>query len=204
MSFAVPNPAAVDPDRLRHSLNRLLAPEIVIRSADVAPPGFDARHSASARRYRYTVLNREVPDPFLADTAWWVPQRLDLASLRLACDPFYGEHDFSSFCRRIKDPDPDRPPSMRRQVTDARWEDEGDGMLRFWIEANAFCHQMVRSIVGTMVDVGMGRRRAGEVSGILNAQDRSAAGQVAPPQGLCLWSVRYPEGAELLPTTSGP
>ena len=74
-------------------------------------------------------------------------------------------------------------------VADAAWE-EHEGVLHFWIDANAFCHQMVRSIVGTLVEVGSGKKRAGDV-GIIAAADRNAAGQMAPPHGLSLWSVRY-------------
>jgi tRNA pseudouridine38-40 synthase len=174
---------------LQRALNRLCRPAVVVRTAEVAPPGFDARHSARARRYRYTVLNRSVPDPFLAATAWLVEDPLDLAALRLACDPLIGEHDFASFCRRPRGEAAARP--LVRRVHDARWVDLGGGVLRFDIEAGAFCHQMVRSIVGTLVDVGRGRRRAGEVKGILEARDRAAAGEPAPPHGLCLWEVVY-------------
>jgi tRNA pseudouridine38-40 synthase len=178
--------ADVDLAALARALNRALRPSIVVREAAWSPPGFDARHSATGRRYRYTIVNRPVPDPFLASTAWHVGRPLDLAAMRLGCDPLFGEHDFSSFCRR--------PPvgSRVRLVRDARWDDLGDGILRFEIEASSFCHQMVRSLVGTLVDMGLGRRRAGEMSGILRARDRSAAGQPAPPHGLCLWEVTYP------------
>ena len=81
---------------------------------------------------------------------------------------------------------------MRRDVTIARWTDAGDGVLWFDIRANAFCQQMVRSIVGTLVEVGMGRRRAGEMLGIIRGRNRALAGQIAPPQGLCLTDVGYP------------
>ena len=84
---------------------------------------------------------------------------------------------------------------MRRNVMSARWSqvptDYGPGLLRFEIRANAFCHQMVRAIVGTMIDAGCGRIHAGDVRGILQAKDRQAAGQVAPAHGLCLWEVGY-------------
>jgi tRNA pseudouridine38-40 synthase len=149
--------------------------------------------SAIARRYRYTVLNRPVPDPFLAAFSWHVPDPLDLAALRLACDPLIGEHDFTSFCRL-----PRGVPgySLLRRVTDARWLELGDGLLRFEIEASSFCQQMVRAVVGTMVAIGVGRRRAGEMAGILRARNRAAADRVAPPGGLCLWSVTYPPPTE--------
>lgn len=177
--------AEVDPAALTRSVNRALRPTVVVRSATLAGPGFDARRSAIGRRYRYTIVNRPVPDPFRAATAWHVEQPLDLGALRLGCDALYGEHDFSSFCRR--------PPtgSLVRMVRDARWSNEGDGVLRFEIEASSFCQQMVRAIVGTLVDMGRGRRRAGEMQGIIAAGDRAAAGQLAPPQGLCLWEVTY-------------
>jgi tRNA pseudouridine38-40 synthase len=184
-------PDGTDLGRLHHALNALLSPAVVVRALDEADVDFDARHSALWRAYRYTIVNRPVADPFLARTAWWVPHTLDLSTLRLAADPLIGEHDFTSFCRR-PDPLPDGTPrSLVRRVLDATWHDLGDGILRFDITANAFCHQMVRSIVGTQVDVGLGRRRAGEVRGILAAGDRQAAGHVAPPEGLCLWEVGY-------------
>jgi tRNA pseudouridine38-40 synthase len=171
---------------LQRSLNRMLGPAIVVRDAQKAHSAFDARRSAVGRRYRYTVLNRPVPDPFLARTSWHVTDTLDVRAMRLACDPIIGEHDFSSFCRL-----PDEDASLVRTVRDARWVDLGESVLRFDIEAVAFCHQMVRSLVGTMVDVGRGRKKAGDVAGILRAADRAAAGQPAPPHGLCLWEVLY-------------
>jgi len=171
---------------LQRSLNRMLGPSIVIRAAETASADFDARFSAKARRYRYTVLNRPVPDPFLAGFSWYIEQPLDCGALALACDPVIGEHDFSSFCRLPSD-----DVSLIRRVHDARWLDTGEGVLRFEIEASAFCHQMVRSLVGTMVDIGRGRKRAGDLAGILRAQDRSVASPPAPPHGLCLWGVLY-------------
>ncbi len=194
VSFPAP-PAAVDLARVQRSVNRLCAPALVVRAADWAPDAFDARFSALWRRYRYTVLNGAVPDPFLARTAWHVTERLDLDLLRLAADAFVGEHDFSSFCRRPKG-EQGAAASLVRRVTEARWVERGGGVLEFEIRANAFCHNMVRSIVGTLVEAGRGRRSPGEMRAILRARDRGAAGPVAPPHGLCLREVGYPaEGA---------
>ncbi len=181
-----------DPAQLQRSVNGMLAPSIVVRSVEAAEADFDARRWAGTRKYRYTVLNREVPDPFLAGTTWHVSGPLSLGDLRLSCDPIVGEHDFSSFCRV-----PRRQPDacMVRRVVDARWLDLGDGLLRFDVESSSFCHQMVRSVVGTMVEMGLGRRPPGEMAGILRARDRSQAGHIAPPHGLCLWEVTYPERA---------
>jgi tRNA pseudouridine38-40 synthase len=177
------------PERLQASLNQMLSPTIAVRSVARAAPDFDARRSALTRRYRYTVLNRAVPDPFLASTTWHVDETLDLAALVLSCDPVIGEHDFSSFCRV---PRGVADFTMVRRVLDARWRDAGDGLLRFEIEASSFCQQMVRSLVGLMVAMGSGRRRAGDMATILRARNRAAAGFLAPSRGLCLWEVTYP------------
>ena len=181
--------AAPDLDALGRSLNSMLAPSVVVREVSWAPPGFDARRSATGRRYRYTVLNRLVPDPFLAPTSWHVPEPLDLRAMELGCHPLIGEHDWSSFCRRP----PGGEASLVRVVRDAAWTDLGAGVLRFDIEASAFCHQMVRSVVGTLVMVGRGKKRAGDLAWIIASSDRSAAGEPAPPHGLCLWEVTYPD-----------
>jgi len=180
------------PGDLLHRVNRLCGPTIAVRQARLVAADFDARFSATARVYRYTVLNRSVPDPFLAATTWHVPEPLAVRSMQLACDPLIGEHDFSSFCRRPQPRSGDPEPSLVRRVVDARWRELDDGRLRFEIEATAFCHQMVRSIVGLLVDVGrQHRRHAGDVRGILEARDRDGLPNLAPPQGLCLWQVRY-------------
>ncbi|MEO7837622.1 MAG: tRNA pseudouridine(38-40) synthase TruA [Acidimicrobiales bacterium] len=188
--------AAEDPISLQRSLNRMLAPRIVVRELDVTLPGFDARRWATGRRYRYLVLNRPLPDPFLAATSWHVAEVLDVRAMQLACDPLIGEHDWSSFCRKAPLPAAVGAvaPSLVRIVRRARWLELGEGMLRFDIEASAFCHQMVRSLVGTLVAVGRGRLRAGDLGGILRSRDRSLAAQPAPPNGLCLWEALYGPG----------
>jgi tRNA pseudouridine38-40 synthase len=176
----------LEPDRVRDAMNGMLAPEIVVREAVVAAPDFDARRSARWRHYRYTIVNRPSPDPFLARYAWWIAAPVDLHALHLAADPFVGEHDFAAFCRRGAE----GSTSVRR-VVESRWKDLGDGVLQYEIRANAFCWQMVRSIVGTLVEAGTGKRRPGEITSILRSRDRAHAGAVAPPHGLCLWEVGY-------------
>ncbi len=183
--------ADVDLEGLQRSLLKLCGPELVVREIAVAEPGFHARFSATGRTYRYTVLNRLVPDPFVAATSWHVTPRLEPELLDLACDPFLGEHDFSAFCRRPKGSAGEAPVSLVRRVRRAAWTDLGDGLLRFEIEATAFCHQMVRSIVGTVVAAGHAQVRAGDIRTILRAGDRAAAAPIAPPEGLCLWHVSY-------------
>ncbi|HEY3673698.1 MAG TPA: tRNA pseudouridine(38-40) synthase TruA [Acidimicrobiia bacterium] len=178
--------ADVDIDKLPFAVTRQLGPEVVVRDAAIVDAPFDARRDATWRTYRYTIVNRPAPDPFLARTAWWVPEPLDLSLLRLGTDPFLGLHDFAAFCRKRT-----QPSTTMRRVLDAAWLELGDGVLRFDITASAFCTQMVRAIVGTLVDVGVGRIRPGEILGILRARDRSARGRVGVPEGLCLWEVGY-------------
>ena len=107
-----------------------------------------------------------------------------MPALRLTCDPLIGEQDFSSFCRKPRQVPGQADPSMKRYVMLARWSevptDYGSGLLRFEIRANAFCHQMVRAIVGTMVDAGAGRMPAGEMRGILLGKDRQAGWSGCP------------------------
>lgn len=178
--------ADADPDRIQQAVNGMLGPEVVVRAADLVALEFDARRAACWRSYRYTVLNRPLPDPFLARTSWWVRDPLDLAAMRAAADPFLGEHDFASFCRK----GPEGSTTIRR-VLESRWVDLGDGVLRYDVRASSFCWQMVRSLVGTLVEVGQGRRRPGEMLGVVRASDRGAAGGLAPAHGLCLWEVGY-------------
>ncbi|MFZ4514714.1 MAG: tRNA pseudouridine(38-40) synthase TruA [Acidimicrobiia bacterium] len=184
VSFAARTSA--DLTRIVRALNGMLGPEIVVRDAWIAADGFDARHSATGRRYRYTVLNTPSADPFLARYAWHVPDALDLAVMRLAADVVIGEHDFASFCR--KGP---AGSTTKRMVRESHWTDLGNGILRYEVEATAFCWQMVRSLVGTLVETGLGKKRPGDMLSILRARSRAAAGNPAPPHGLCLHEVTY-------------
>lgn len=182
---------SVDLVGLTRSLNKLCAPAVAVWGAQVVDSSFDARFSATARRYRYLIHNSPTPDPFTADSAWHVDEPLRLPVMILGCDALIGQHDFAAFCRRPKRSDGE-VASLVRRVSEATWHDDGDGRLRFEIEASSFCHQMVRSIVGTLVDVGRGRIRPGDLLGIMRSEDRNRAGDLAPPHGLTLWTVRYP------------
>ncbi len=183
-------PDGVEPDELARRVNRIVGPEIAVRDGAVVPDSFDARFSAVSRTYRYEVWNHAEPDPFRARWAWHVAEPLDLARLRLSGDPFIGEHDFASFCRAAVRAD-GSPAPLRRRVLSADWRQAAPGELRFTITATAFCHQMVRSIVGTMVEVGLGRRSAGELTEVIASGDRARAGRLAPPHGLYLSAVGY-------------
>ena len=181
-------PSSAGLRRLERSLNRMLNPEIAVTATAFVHDGFDARHSATGRAYEYRVRNAAHPDPRFTDLEWHVAAPLDVVAMNAAAGHFVGEHDFASFCRQPKG----RPDaSLVRTVLGARWS-AGNPLL-FEIEAKAFCHQMVRAIVGQCVAVGRGDRSADDVPAVLAARRREAAAPIAPPQGLTLVRVRYPE-----------
>lgn len=164
-------------------LNGLLPPDIVIHRVENAPDDFHARYSAKLRIYRYYIS--KTPQAILRRYRWFVPFRLDLNAMRDCAAMTLGEHDFSSFCK--VDPDADH---RRCTVSFAQWTENGDDYV-FEIGANRFLHGMVRALVGTMVDVGRGFRTWQDFSRIMNAKNRSEAGQSAPALGLFLEEVKY-------------
>ena len=182
----------VDPVKLERSLNGLCGPDIIVRDIVRVPDDFHARFSATWRRYRYQVLTSREPDPLRSHFAWHVWEPLNLDAMHRAAALFVGEHDFSSFCRRPKVGEDAHEKLMDRTVLATEWVEAGDDMLEFWIQATAFCHQMVRSIVGTIIDVGIGEIASDDIPAIIDAKNRRLAGQVAPPHGLTFWEVHYP------------
>jgi tRNA pseudouridine38-40 synthase len=189
VSFDVPD-GGVDPGPLQLALNKLLPADLVVTAASKVPTDFHARFSAVARRYRFRMLNAPLRDPLRLGVVWHVPEPLDRVAMESGGSVLLGKHDFTSFCRRPKDTP---EASLVRRVSDVVWLATGDE-LWFEIEANAFCHQMVRSIVGLLVDVGLGRRTVGTVADVLALTDRAALrARLAPAQGLTLLTVRYGE-----------
>lgn len=181
-----------DPKAIQRALNGMLAPEMVVRSGARAPDGFDARKSATARHYEYSVRTAGLANPFTAPYEWHLPGTYGVTAMRAAARHLVGEHDFASFCRSPRD-----GRSTFRTLQRLSVRTLGDD-LRFRASADGFLHQMVRSLVGTLVAVGEGRIDPGSMPAILAARDRSAAGPVAPPDGLTLVSVTYgphPTGA---------
>jgi len=175
----------LDLDRLRRSLNGILGPEVAVRRARWAAEDFHARFSAVGREYRYRIDTAEVPDPFTARYVWHRPGALDVGPMRRAAGHLVGEHDFASFCRA--------PRSQGVTIRNLRALSVSSSHEKILIgaEANAFLHQMVRSLVGTLVRVGERKMEAESMFGALAARDRSAAGPIAPPHGLVLARVRY-------------
>jgi tRNA pseudouridine38-40 synthase len=185
VSFDAPDPA--EPAWVAQRLNRRLAPEISVRAAAAVPDSFNARFSARKRVYEYTLYRSASRDPFLDRFAVWAPGDLDLASMRRAAKALVGEHDFSSFCRRGEG-------SMVRRIRSITIRSAGERLV-VRLTADSFCHQMVRSIVGLLLEVGRGKRPASDTARALKAKDRAAAGPVAPAKGLSLIEVGYARSA---------
>lgn len=183
--------ARYDMNRFARSLNRQLGPEIVVRDAVVVPNDFHARFSATQRIYRYKILLAPNNVPFSRHAHWWIPGSLDTDAMQASCEIILGEHDFSTFCRKPKS---EEVVSLVRHIDSAQWtvrECDTGLELQFEIAGNAFCHQMVRSLTGYIVEIGRGNRSLDEFDYALEARDRQFGAPLAPPQGLCLWEVRY-------------
>ena len=170
---------------IRRGLNSLLPPEIAVCAADEVPDTFHPRFSATGKHYRYTILARPDRSPRWRERAWHVPEPLDLARLQAAAEPLLGEHDFAAFraagCTAR---------TTRRRIDDVTIEAGGE-LVRVDVRGNAFLRNMVRIVVGTLVEVGIGRREVAQVAEILASLDRTRAGITAPAQGLELMEVRY-------------
>lgn len=174
----------IDLTALPRAVNGIIGPEVSVRAASAAPHGFNARFSAVWRRYRYQMDMRHSPDPLSRHVVWHTGRELDLPAMTAAAGALVGEHDFSSFCKWREG------RSNVRVVTELRL-DEDDGLVDVWVQANAFCHQMVRSIVGYLYDVGRGFTDGTKVAEVVAARNRAMVRTVAPPHGLCLWEVGY-------------
>ena len=167
--------------------NRYLPEDIAVLAAEEAEPRFHARYRASGKRYEYRIDSQPVPDVFRRRYAWHVFERLDLEAMRRAASLLVGEHDFRSYTA-LKS----RSKSTVRHLHSLRVE-SGRGLVRLNLEADGFLYNMARVIVGTLVEVGLGRMAPERVAEILAARDRSLAGPTAPAHGLFLVEVLYEE-----------
>jgi tRNA pseudouridine38-40 synthase len=180
-------------DSLARSLTALAGPGIVVRDVRRARDGFSARFDAVSREYRYRLALGAVSPLFLARVAWHVPAQLDVLAMEVAAEHLFGEHDFRSFC--VTESAQDKTTMRRIEEIEIFAEEQlGEECLVFQVIGKAFLHSMVRIIVGSLVEVGTGRRRPHWMGEALEATDRAAAGPTAPPHGLTLWRVEYPAG----------
>lgn len=169
-------------------INGIVVKELSVVSMVNAPENFHARYSACEREYVYRILNRSQRSSLLKDTHYFVRQPLDLKAMSCATQALLGEHDFGSF----KSSNSDTSASICR-VRRAELLNLREGQLEFWIAADHFVYNMVRIIVGTLIDIGLGKRGVESVSEALAKQDRALTGPTAPPWGLTLNAVRYPD-----------
>ena len=173
-------------------LARALPPDVRVRGIGPAPDGFDARFSGLWRRYSYRVCdNPAAADPLRRHDTLWHPHVLDLAAMNAAAGDLLGEHDFAAFCRRREG------ATTVRALRRLDWQRDADGVAVACVVADAFCHNMVRALVGALLPVGDGARPPAWPSEVLAAGVRDPAVRVVPPHGLCLEEVRYPEPSQL-------
>lgn len=177
---------------LARRVNGILDADVRVRRAGAAPEDFDARFSALWRRYAYRVADEvSLLDPLMRRHVLTWPRPLDLTAMNAAAEPLVGRHDFASFCRQREG------ATTIRTVLDLRWERDERGLAVASIRADAFCHSMVRSVVGCLLAVGDGRRPISWAAERLAAGERHPAVTVAHAQGLTLEEVAYPPDAEL-------
>jgi tRNA pseudouridine38-40 synthase len=183
---------AAHADAARRRLARALPPDIRVRAIGPAPDGFDARFSALWRRYSYRVCDDPATaDPLRRHETLWHPRGLDLAAMNAAAGTLTGEHDFAAFCRRREG------ATTVRALRRLDWRRDNDGVAVACVVADAFCHNMVRALVGALLAVGEGSRPPSWPSAVLAAAVRDPAVRVVPPHGLCLEEVRYPAPGQL-------
>ncbi|WP_433314155.1 tRNA pseudouridine(38-40) synthase TruA [Micromonospora chersina] len=173
--------------KLLRRLARLLPPDVRVRAMTEVPADFDARFSATFRRYEYRVTDAPWgAEPLRrTDTLAW-PKPLDLTALNAAAAGLVGEHDFAAYCRRKEN------ATTLREVTRLDWRRDPDGILVATVQADAFCQNMVRSLVGAMLVAGDGRRPVEWPASLLSRRERSSEVTVAPAHGLALVEVGYP------------
>jgi tRNA pseudouridine38-40 synthase len=209
-SVAIDHPIACDD--LERALNARLPGDIRVRHAEETFDGFDARHDAVSKTYRYAIWNGAAPSPFFRHVVWHVSQPLNVDAMMTAASGLLGAHDFSAFQGAGADTKTSNRRLLLSELREVALNDESTlGMpalatqpagreaklLRYEVKGTGFLRHMVRTIVGTLVDIGRGRTAADRMSAILASRDRSQAGMTAPAQGLMLWTVEYGSGSRL-------
>lgn len=172
---------------LARRLSGTLPPDVLVYRAEPALAGFDARFSALSRRYAYRVNDDPAgPDPLRRHDVFWHKREVDVVRLNEASRSLVGEHDFAAFCRRREG------ASTVRRLLDLSWTRDAGGLAIATVEADAFCHNMVRALVGALLAVGEGRRPVDWPSAVLARRVRDPAVQVVSPRGLTLEEISYP------------
>lgn len=177
---------SIPAERIPLALNGILPEDIAVLAAEEVAPHFHARFSARAKVYRYTIYNSRIPSPFWRLYSYFVPRPLNIEAMQEAGRYLEGRHDFASFQASgsaVKE--------TVRTLFQVEVEREGRELIHLLFRGDGFLYHMVRIMVGTLIEVGLGKREPREVLAILAARDRKAAGPTAPPHGLCLERVEY-------------
>jgi tRNA pseudouridine38-40 synthase len=177
--------STIPEDKYREAINSKLPQDIIVLKSEEVVQDFHARYSCVGKTYSYTVLNREVGSALMRNTAYHYKYKLDMESMRRGAEHIIGTHDFSAF-RNLGS----SVKTTVRTVTKLDLQREGQ-CIKFLVSADGFLYNMVRIIVGTLLQVGIGKISSEEVKFILESGDRSFAGPSVPPQGLCLEEVNY-------------
>ncbi len=179
---------ALGPAALERALNAVLPADVAVRGIRAVPESFHARHDAVAKTYAYRILNRPMPSPLVARFTWHLRAPLDLAAMAAGAAMVLGTHDFSAFRGAPGGPPEDENPRRSLDRLDVlRAGDE----VRIEAEGRSFLRHMVRNLVGTLVEIGQGRRPSDDMAKVLDSRDRANAGPTAPAHGLCLERVLY-------------
>ncbi|MFZ7087384.1 tRNA pseudouridine(38-40) synthase TruA [Curtobacterium sp. RRHDQ10] len=182
-------PRRAPTDGLLRRLNGIagLDSDVVVTRVSIAPPGFDARFSPVWRRYEYRIADLDAPrDPLRRGHTLWYPAHLDVTAMELGALTLLGLHDFAAFCK------PREGATTIRTLQEFRWHREPDGVLVASLQADAFCHSMVRAMVGGAIAVGEGKLVPSDLEALRVAEERTSAFKVAPAKGLTLVEVGYP------------
>lgn len=179
--------SSIPPNRMSYALNQRLPDDIVVVSSEEVPLDWHPRYQTVTKTYEYRILNAQIPDPIRRRTTYFVSYQLDIEAMKEAANYLKGEHDFASFC------------NVRTNVEDTVrtiydldiFREKDEVILR--VSGNGFLYNMVRIIVGTLLRVGRGFYEPDEIKEMLSAKNRKTAGVTAPPQGLRLLEIRYPE-----------
>lgn len=191
INFRMTNP--IDLERLQWSVNCILPKDIAVKKVFTVPEDFNARRAAISREYIYQIINRSYRSAFLGEISLFYPWHLNLKEMTKATKYFLTTADFSAFMRFEKDTHVNAIKTIEKLSVN-----EADGFITIEIRGNSFLHNMVRIIVGTILEVGTGKRKAKDIPEIIESRDRTRAGETVPPHGLILKSVNYPTNYCLL------
>ncbi len=199
----------LEPEALKRALNAVLAEDVAVLACTEAASGFHARHSASGKHYRYRIVNRPEPSPLERRRALHVREPLDVQAMHEAAQAVLGEHDFRGFetdtslrYKELEEKGRSTESASVRRISGVRFARLAEPLLALDIAGTGFLYNMIRALVGTLLQVGRGKRPGSDIADIVNltagpARARAKAGPTSPPQGLCLVRVFYGEEASL-------